>query len=65
MIKGSVVGISHAVITNAIKAMKTGKAAGLSKVNLKMIAASGQAREEKIRELCHRVLNENGMSETS
>jgi len=46
---------------NAIKAMKPGKAAGSSKVNFKIIDASGQVGEKVMKELCQRVLNGEGM----
>ena len=45
-------GISHAEIINAIKAMKTGKAAGPSEVNFEMIVLSGQVGEQAMRKLC-------------
>ena len=38
--------ISHSEIINAIEAMKTGKAAGPSEVNVEMLAASGQVGKE-------------------
>ena len=50
VVEGPVQGISHAEIKHAVKAMKTAKAAGPSDVNAEMIAASGQVKEEVIRE---------------
>ena len=58
MVKGSVERISHAEIINAIKAIKTEKAAGPSEVNVDVIAASGQVGEEVMRVFCQRVLDE-------
>ena len=44
--------ISHAESINAVKVIKTGKAAGPSEVNVEMIAS---------RKLCQRVLDGKGM----
>ena len=61
MVEGPVERVSHAEIINAIKTMKTGKAAGPSEVNFEMIAASGEVGEKVMRELCQRVLDGKGM----
>ena len=58
MVEGPVHRISHAEIINAIKAMKIGKAAGPSEVNVEITATSGQVREEMMRELGQRVWTE-------
>ena len=52
---------NSAEIINAIKTMKTGKAARPSEVNFEMIASSGQDREEVIREICQKVLDKKEM----
>ena len=41
--------------------MKTGKAAGLSEVNVEIIATSSQVGEEVIRKLCERLTNGKGI----
>ena len=61
MVKRPLDRISRAEIINAIKAMKTGMTAGPSKVNFKMIAASGQVREEVMRKVYQRLLDSNGI----
>ena len=52
---------SCAEIIIAIKTIKTGKAARPSEDNFEMIASSGQDREEVIREICQKVLDEKEM----
>ena len=52
MVEGPVERISHAEIVNAIKMVKTGKAAG---------HGSGQVGEEVMRGVCERVLDGKGM----
>ena len=47
--------ISYAEITYAIKAMKTGKATGLSEANAEMVAECGQVEKEMMRELCQKI----------
>ena len=53
--------MGYSEVLKAIKVMKTGRAAGLSEVNIEMINASGQVGVEVMTELCQKVLDGAGM----
>ena len=61
MVEGPIERITPAEVLKAIKVMKTGRAAGLSEVNIEMINASGQVGVEVMTELCQKVLDGAGM----
>ena len=61
VIEGPVERVTRKEIIEAMQKMKSGKAAGLSEVNVEMIRASGEVGVKVMMDLCQRVLYGKGM----
>ena len=61
LVEGPVEKVARNETVEAIQSMKSGKAAGTSKVSVEMIVASGKIGVKVMLELCQRVLDGKGM----
>ena len=53
--------VSRKEVREAIRKMKQGKAAGLSKVTTKIVVAGGRIAEKVMLQLCQRILDRKGI----